>query len=314
MSEQTTPAHPSFDQVELGVGTWAWGDRYYWGYGQGYGEEDLKGAFETSLRNEICFFDTAEVYGQGKSEEFLGKFIQSSNLPVLLGSKFMPYPWRFSRSSLIRALKNSLVRLGRTRLDLYQIHLPFPPVTIETWMDSMAEAVQSGLTSAIGVSNFSAHQTQRAYDSLIQQGIRLTSNQVEYHLLNRTIEKNGTMSLCRDLGVRIIAYSPLATGLLTGKYSSEHPPRGMRGRGSNRSLLKKIQPLIALMKKIGAAHQGKTPAQVALNWTICKGTIPIPGAKNAVQAQQNAGAAGWRLTDEEIAALDEASNRVLSEK
>lgn len=138
----------------------------------------------------------------------------------------------------------------------------------------------------------------------------MASNQVEYHLLERRIEKNGLLKQCNELGIKIIAYSPLAMGILSGKYTPENLPNGVRARHYNRALLEKIQPLIKSMKKIGMNHDGKTASQVALNWVICKGALPIPGAKNANQLEQNVGATGWRLLEEEINLLDDLSDSV----
>jgi aryl-alcohol dehydrogenase-like predicted oxidoreductase len=146
-----------------------------------------------------------------------------------------------------------------------------------------------------------------AYSSLARQNIPLASNQVHYSLLNRAVEKNGTLARCKELGVRLIAYSPLEKGLLTGKYNTKNPPPGTRS-GIYVGLLNKIEPLIKVMTEIGQDHGGTSNAQVALNWVICKGALPIPGAKHEEQAQQNAGALGWRLTDDEVARLDEASD------
>jgi aryl-alcohol dehydrogenase-like predicted oxidoreductase len=149
---------------------------------------------------------------------------------------------------------------------------------------------------------------QRAYTILSKYNLPLASNQVEYHLLNRTVEKNGLLDRCIELGVRLIAYSPLAKGLLTGKYSLESPPPGMRAR-QPMGRMKALPGLIAVMTEIGKGHDGKIPSQVALNWLICKGALPIPGAKNAKQAEQNTGAKSWRLTAEEVKALDDASDK-----
>jgi aryl-alcohol dehydrogenase-like predicted oxidoreductase len=129
-------------------------------------------------------------------------------------------------------------------------------------------------------------------------------------LPNRTIEKSGTLARCKELGIRLIAYSPLEKGLLTGKYSANNLPPGSRAR-TYANLIDRIQPLLRLITQIGQDHGGKSNAQVALNWLICKGALPIPGAKNAAQAQENAGALGWRLTDAEVARLEEASDGVL---
>jgi aryl-alcohol dehydrogenase-like predicted oxidoreductase len=311
MTDDFPKNHPVLENIKLGTGTWAWGDKLYWGYGRDYNQEDLKAAFQTSLEAGITFFDTAEVYGQGVSETLLGKFAREANPSIKIASKFMPYPWRLRRGSLIRALRGSLKRLGKTTLDLYQIHQPLPPITIETWMDAMAEAYQAGMIRAIGVSNYNRDQMQQAFDCLTRQGLQLASNQVEFSLLERRPEKTGLLKQCHELGVTLIAYSPLASGVLTGKYTPENPIQGFRGMRYSRKFLTQIAPLIIELRKIGAGHAGKTPAQVALNWVMCKGALPIPGAKTGSQAEQNSGALGWELTDEEVARLDEISDRAL---
>ena len=302
--------HQVFEDLQFGIGTWAWGDRLFWGYGRSYQANDCREAFNYSLSAGITFFDTAEVYGQGQSESLLGEFLKTTSQPVKIATKFMPFPWRLSKAALMKALRNSLKRLGVEKIDLYQIHMPYPFLTVETWMDALAEAYHSGLIIAAGVSNYDRGQTQRAYDELTRQGVNLASNQVEYHLLNRKIERNGLMDLCNGLGVAIIAYSPLAQGILSGKYTPENTPPGVRGARYNRKYLAKVQPLIVELKRAGADHAGKTPAQVALNWVMCKGAIPIPGVKNLNQAEQDAGCLGWRLTEEEVHRLDEISDQV----
>jgi aryl-alcohol dehydrogenase-like predicted oxidoreductase len=151
----------------------------------------------------------------------------------------------------------------------------------------------------------------RAYSTLARHDLALASNQVHYSLLNRAAEKNGLLSRCNELGIRLIAYSPLEMGLLTGKYSPATPPPGSRSV-RYASLLPKIGPLLKLITEIGQDHGGKSNAQVALNWVICKGALPIPGAKNADQALQNAGALRWRLTDAEVGKLDEQSDKTVA--
>jgi len=226
---------------------------------------------------------------------------------VLVATKFFPLPWRWTKNSVVRALKASLERLELEKVDLYQIHWPSPLIPIETYAEGLAEIHKAGSARAVGVSNYDKNQMQRAVTVLAKYDIPLASNQVEYHLLNRSIEKNGLLARCQELGIRLIAYSPLAMGLLTGKYTPENPPPGVRG-GRYTARLQEIQPLIKLMTEIGQDLGGKSPAQVALNWLICKGALPIPGAKNTRQAEMNAGAAGWRLSAEQVAALDKASD------
>jgi len=308
-SSERIPLGPTDIEISpLGIGTWAWGDRLFWGYGKGsYTDADIEAAFTASLRAGINWFDTAEVYGRGRSEWLLGRCARSAGEPVVIATKFMPFPWRLSKGSLRRALQKSLRRLELPRVDLYQIHWPFPPRSIEVWMDALSDAVEAGLTRAVGVSNYSVEQMRRAHVALAARGVPLASNQVQYSLLHRQPEQTGLLSLCRKLNVALIAYSPLGMGLLTGKYTPDNPPPGVRGRRTSRRRLEALQSLIGLMHEIGAGHGGKTPAQVALNWVICKGAVPIPGAKNARQAQENAGALGWRLSADEMDALDKAS-------
>jgi aryl-alcohol dehydrogenase-like predicted oxidoreductase len=294
----------------LGVGAWAWGDQRFWNFGRDYNEADIRAAFDASLAAGVNFFDTAEMYGNGRSERFLGSFILNANQPVIVASKFFPFPWRLSKATLLNALRRSLERLNLRRVDLYQVHWPFPPIPVETWAEAQAEAVQQGLTRAVGVSNYSVEQMRRASAALAKRGVVLASNQVEYSLLKRDVEQNGLLKTCLELGVTLIAYSPLAQGILTGKYSPAHPLPGIRGWRHSKASLEKVQPLLRLMDETGEAHGGKSLAQVALNWTICKGTVPIPGAKNARQAQDNLGALGWRLSEAEVAALDNASEKI----
>ncbi|HMN60645.1 MAG TPA: aldo/keto reductase [Anaerolinea sp.] len=313
MSEQTSSPQNIFDGVEMGLGAWAWGDRLMWGYGRGYALGDLRAAFDSSIAAGVTFIDTAESYGQGQSETILGQLLRTVEQPVKIATKFMPFPWRLSRQALVKALKGSLQRLGLNQVQLYQVHMPLPPVNIETWMEAMLEAVQAGMTQGVGVSNYDQEKMRRAHERLMREGIPLASNQVEYSLLNRSVEKNGLLALCQDMGVKMIAYSPLCMGVLTGKYTPDNTPPGIRGGRFGKRYLERIGPLLTLMKQIGSDHAGKTPAQVAINWVMRKGALPIPGAKTLLQAEQNAGALNWRLSDEAMQKLDEMSDRVSQE-
>lgn len=291
------------DVPAVGVGTWQWGDRMYWGFGKEFTERDVWEAFEESIRAGLTFFDTAEVYGVGRSERFLGEFIRRTHAPAVVATKFMPFPTRLTGASLAKALERSLKRLGLSAVDLYQIHYPFPPIPIETWMDAMADAVGAGLVRAVGVSNYSTEQMRAAHARLARHGLHLACNQVKFSLLDRGPLHDGLLDAARDLGVTIIAWGPLAKGALSGKYSGDHRPPGMRGRRFTREMFGRLDPLLARLREIGAVR-GKTPAQVAINWCMAKGTLPIPGAKTGAQARENAGALGWMLSEEEVAALD----------
>jgi len=292
------------------VGAWAWGDRLMWGYGgSSYSDADIREAFDVSLANGTNWFDTAEIYGMGRSERFLGKFLPTTTKEVLVATKFFPFPWRMRKAALIRKLKKSLGRLQLKQVDLYQIHMPLGRWSKPEYVSALADAVNAGLTRSVGVSNFNTEKTKLANETLKAAGVPLASNQVEYSLFDRRIEKNGVLDYCLENEITVIAYSPLAKGMVTGKYGPDNPPPGPRKRMYPPKKLQRAQPLITLLQEIGATHE-KTPAQVALNWTICKGTVSIPGAKNAKQAADNLGAMGWRLTPEEVAALDETSNNL----
>jgi aryl-alcohol dehydrogenase-like predicted oxidoreductase len=177
-------------------------------------------------------------------------------------------------------------------------------------MNLVADAVEAGKVKAAGVSNYSAAQMREAHAALAKRGIPLASNQVEYSLLKRQPETNGILDACRELGITLIAYSPLAGGMLTGKYSAQNRPGGFFRRilpQYNRKALEAIQPVIALLKSIGEKYS-RSPSQVALRWLIENPVVlPIPGAKNGKQAMDNAEALKFSLTDEEVHALDQAT-------
>ena len=293
----------------LCVGTWAWGDKLFWNYGSDYGPVQLREAFEASLNAGVNFFDTAEVYGMGLSEELLGQFMKQIDLPVIIATKYGPMPWRFNGQSVADALTASLKRLQVEQVALYQVHWPFTFfMSQETLMNALADEVQRGRIAAVGVSNYSADQMREAHKILAARGVRLATNQVRYSLLSRQVETERIVDTARELGVTILAYSPLAQGLLTGKYSLENfkDPTGARRFDSrfSRQGLEKIAPVISLLRALGNKYD-RTPAQVALNWLIAQGNvIPIPGAKTAQQAKENAGALGFSLQADELAKLD----------
>ncbi|NMG06017.1 aldo/keto reductase [Brasilonema sp. UFV-L1] len=296
----------------LCIGTWAWGDKLFWNYGNNYGADELQAAFTAALEVGVTFFDSAEVYGLGLSEQFLGQFLKKTDKQVEIATKYGPFPWRFINQSVADALTDSLKRLQRERVTLYQVHWPFTFfMSQETLMNALADEVKRGRIEAVGVSNYSEQQMREAHQILAARGVPLAVNQVRYSLLTRQIETNGILKTARELGVTILAYSPLAQGLLTGKYTPEHASHLKDGRRIDprfsKAGLQKIEPVISLLRQIGEIH-GRTPAQVALNWLIAQGNIiPIAGAKTAEQVRQNAGALGWRLSDDEMKQLEEVS-------
>ncbi|UBF24151.1 aldo/keto reductase [Kovacikia minuta CCNUW1] len=296
----------------LGIGTWAWGDKLFWSYGKDYGAAQVREAFRASVDAGINFFDTAEIYGPGESERLLGQFMKEIDRPVQIATKYFPYPWRFSAQAVSDALTDSLNRLQVNKVALYQVHWPLDfLIGRQTLMNALADEVEKGRIETVGVSNYSAEQMRQAHKFLAARGIPLAVNQVRYSLLTRQIETKGILDAARELGVTLLAYSPLAQGLLTGKYTADSTPslqgaRRIDPRFSARGL-QKIAPVINALRQIGDKYQ-RTPAQVALNWLIAQGSvIPIPGAKTADQAKQNAGALGWNLTQAEVEHLEQVS-------
>lgn len=306
---QTVQIGPSGLTVPaLGIGTWSWGDSLFWSYGKDYGAEQVQAAFQTAVDAGITLFDTAEVYGLGESERLLGRFVKQTTQPVYVATKYFPLPWRWHAQSVSEALTASLARLQMSAVPLYQVHWPFDFLMNQAaLMNALADEVQKGRIGAIGVSNYSAEQMKRAHGLLASRGIPLAVNQVRYSLLTRQAESSGVVSTAKELGVVILAYSPLAQGLLTGKYRSAGETKAQGARQLdprfNGQNLEKLGPVLNALEKIGIAH-GKTMAQVALNWLVTQGNVvPIPGAKNAEQARQNAGALGWNLTADEVKLL-----------
>ena len=298
----------------LGVGAMTWGDpsgmaRFTpakLAYGGPESAADEEAAFTTAMAAGVTLFDTAAMYSGGASERRVGELAEGS--AALIATKFPPRI-RSIDGELPAALQASLTRLRRRRVDLYQHHFPTRRVDIPRLMGRMADAVEAGQVQAVGVSNYSAAQLRQAAGVLADRGIPLASNQVQYSLLHRQPETNGVLDACRELNVTLIAYQPLASGALTGKYLTGPRPRGLRRytRHFRRSTTKTVGPVVALLREIGARHD-QGPAQVALRWLIENPLVlPIPGAKNGTQAAANARALTFSLTPDEVHALDDAT-------
>jgi aryl-alcohol dehydrogenase-like predicted oxidoreductase len=314
MTERIRLGRSDLKVRRLGVGAMTWGSpsgRSRWGpaklaYGGTPGPEEERRAFEASLAAGADLFDTAAMYSGGASERRLGELAQGRS--VVIATKFPP-GWLSKAEVFPEALDQSLARLRRSTIDLYQHHFPSRRVSIPVLMGLMADAVQAGKVRAIGVSNYSAAQLRTAHAALAERGVPLASNQVEYSLLHRAPEVNGVLDACRELGIMLIAYQPLAMGVLTGKYRPGDKPRGIRryGRYYRGDGLQKVQPVVTLLREIGERHS-KAPAQVALRWLIQQeNVLPIPGAKNRRQAASNAEALSFSLVDAEVETLDQAT-------
>ncbi len=293
----------------MGLGTWAWGDRSTWGmngYDRSYDRETIRAAYQRSLEMGVSLLDTAEAYAGGESERIIGSLLEGDPAHrdrVIVATKFMPFPWKLAVTSEMRkSLRASLDRLGLPFVHLYQIHGPAGLRSPAALANALAAVHEEGLARAVGVSNYSEREVRKTHAALASRGIPLATNQIEYSLLRTMPEKNGLLAACEELGVKVLAYSPIGQGRLTGKYSASHPPPGKRNFSD--FPMEEVEPVVEELRRIGESHGGKTPAQVALNWVISKGAIPIPGAKSREQAEQNAGALGWRLSEDEVLSLD----------
>src|SRR5688500_8798931 len=275
-------------------------------YGSSHAMAEEEEALKVSLDAGVNLIDTAAMYSNGASERRVGELIRGKD--VLIATKFPPSP--FSREAIFpKALQDSLTRLERSSIDLYQHHFPSNRISIPKLMNLMADAVEAGKVKAVGVSNYSAEQMRLAHAELAKRGVPLASNQVQYSLLYRKPEVDGVLDACRELGITLIAYSPLAQGALTGKYSAETKASGLRRflPNFNRKAMEAVQPVVKLLRQIGGRY-GKSPSQVALRWLIeNENVLPIPGAKNSKQAAENVGALSFSLTQEEVERLGQAT-------
>lgn len=296
----------------VGVGTWEWGDRAFWGYGTGYGPSEVVDAFLGALEGRGRFFDTAEVYGHGASEQALGWMAARVEEPLVLATKFAPLRGRGGCRAVEGALRASLARLRRDAVDLYQVHwADRDEFVIEALMDVLAGTVRDGRVGLVGVSNFSASESLLADDALRAKGLSLTSNQVHYSLLHRAPERDGTLAACRERGATLIAYSPLEQGILTGRYGPDARPPGPRAGSAlfETSEWAHVRAVLDAMREVASAHGAKPLSQVAVNWLRAKeGVLPIVGVKSGAQAREAMGALGWSLTGDDVARLDAASD------
>jgi len=273
---------------------------------------------KASLESGVTLFDTAEIYGNGFSERTLSESLKASEFPlndVVIATKWWPF---LRRAGHIRSsIAERKAALGGLPIGLHQIHQRLSISTIASQMNAMADLVEAGAIRSVGVSNFSARAMQAAHDALAGRGIPLASNQLRYSLIDRAIETNGVLDLARRLGVTIIAYSPLAQGVLSGRFHrspdliAATPGPRRRLRPFRREALARSRPLVDKLTEVGAAH-GATTAQVALAWLITRWgetVVAIPGASRVEQARANAGSMRIELSGEEVRAIEEASDR-----
>jgi aryl-alcohol dehydrogenase-like predicted oxidoreductase len=295
----------------IGLGTWQWGARE-WGWGRQYGRADVLAAFQEALQFGINFIDTAEIYGRGRSEHLIGEAIKGHREEVVIATKV--WPWNITPGRLMRAADRSARRLNVDVIDLYQIHWPNPAVPIRSTMNAMKKLVRLGKVRTVGVSNFNLQKMKATIEAL--SPLEPASNQVKYNIIDREIEAE-LLPYTQSSNITIIAYSPLASSLLTGRYTSQSNPTSLvqaaDPRFSSRNL-SRMNSLRNTLSTIAGAHE-KTPAQTALNWLISKpNVVAIPGAKKPEHVADSAGASGWRLTEAETKELEAAASGIMFDK
>ena len=299
--------------IGLGVMQFSGGSGFFGMMFPDLSQETMNAIIKAALDGGINWFDTAEMYGLGRSERALSTALKAAGKvdgDVIVGTKWIPFLRR--ASNMRRTIHDRIRFLDGFGVDLYMIHQPWSFSSPEAEMDVMTDLVEAGLIRSVGVSNFSAQRMGRAHAALTKRGIPLAVNQVQYSLMHRKIESNGVMQAAQDLGVTIVAYSPLARGLLSGVFHRDEDSLVQRPRGRRMMLrrdLERGRPLVEALEKIAAAHNA-TAAQVALNWLVNfqgETVVAIPGASKVGQAADSAGAMRLRLMEAEMAKLDELS-------
>jgi aryl-alcohol dehydrogenase-like predicted oxidoreductase len=283
------------------------------------GIEAITSVVDTALKGGINWFDTAELYGGGRSEENLAAALGKLGVKpasVVIATKWWPL---FRRAASIGStIGTRLSKLNPYPIDLYQVHQPFSFSSVPAQMREMAKVLHAGKIRSVGVSNFNVARMEAAHGALAAEGIVLASNQMRFNLLDRSIEGSGVLASAKKLGITIIAYSPLAQGVLTGRFhedpASLQKLSRMRRMGSTLTPagLKRSEPLVNELRLIARAH-GVSPGQVALSWTVSfhgNSVVAIPGATKPGQAEQSAGSMAVRLSDKELARIDELSRAV----
>lgn len=303
----------------VGVGTWAWGNQFLWGYDPAQ-DDTLAACFRRAVDLGLTFFDTADSYGTGRyggrSESLLGDFVEA--LPpdrrerLTVATKLAPFPWRLGRRGFEAAFAASRRRL-RGHLDRVQLHWStarYAPWQEGALLEGLADLVAEGRVGSLGVSNLGPRRLRRVHEQLARRGLRLASLQVQLSLLApEALGDQGVAPVCRELGIELLAYSPLALGLLAqppgeARAALTPGPRGLLFR----RLRPRIQPLLQTMERIARAHDAQMAA-VAINWCRAHGALPLVGMRRPDQAEAAAAAATWRLEEEERRDLDRVALR-----
>ena len=284
----------------VGLGTWQFGEAG-WGWGSQLDYEEAIKIVHRALELGVNFFDTAEVYGNGKSEEILGEALSGVREQAFIATKVAP-PLRPDR--IMRSAMDSLQRLKIETIDLYQLHAPDKNVPLDRTMRAIRKLLDEGYIRQVGVSNFNLKQWQQAEEVL---GSSIISNQVQYHLLNR--QARNLLPYAHETDKIITAFSPLAQGLLSGKYGFDNVPQDLRANFGifNNDSLRRAPDILKVLNEV-AEHHVATPAQVALAWLMLDSQVMvIPGARTIEQLELNAGSSELKLTPGEAMLIEQAT-------
>ena len=300
----------------IGFGTWAWGNQLLWGYEAERDDGRLEETFRQALSSGLDLIDTADSYGtgrlDGRSEQLLGQF--AARLPAMrraqlcIATKLAPFPWRLGRRGFDQALQASRERLQGhlRRVQLHWSTARYAPWQEVQLLDGLADRVLDGTVAEVGVSNIGPKRLAWMHERLAQRGVPLRSVQVQYSLLSPEDAKADALrQLCHERKIEVLAYSPLAFGVLTLSPEAERRP----GTFLRRQLFNRLMPASRNLRTVVAAiaaTRNASMAQVALNWCRAQGTTPIPGLRTPEQARDVAAALRWSLTPEEIEQLTEA--------
>jgi aryl-alcohol dehydrogenase-like predicted oxidoreductase len=288
----------------IGLGTWQFGSTE-WGYGSDYADRGAAAIVQRALDVGITLFDTAELYGFGRSERILGRALEGRRDEAFLASKL--FPALPLAPVVLQRAHGSVRRLGVDALDLYQIHQPNPLVPLSATMPAFGRLLDEGTIRHAGVSNYTLARWQAAEQAL---GRPVVSNQVRFNLVDRR-PQHDLIPWAQANDRIVIAYSPLAQGLLSARYDEDYRPSGLIRTASpafHPENLRRAEPLLDVLREVAGSHD-VTPAQVALAWLIRRpNVVVIPGAASVAQVEVNAAAAEIELADDEDTALSEAAD------
>ena len=300
----------------IGLGCWQFA-----GSGMGYWnpppQKEIDHIVQFSLEGGINWFDTAELYGSGRSEKALSSALQNAgkkNGDVVIATKWNPI--MRTASNIARTFPAREKHLSPFEVDLFQVHLPYSLSSVEAQMNAMADLMDAKKIKSVGVSNFSERRLRRAQAALNARGYSLASNQVKYNLLDRKIKRNGILAASKELKISIIAYSPLAQGLLSGRYHQN--PQALRDlpllrRRAVGGMVEKSKELVEALGEMAETY-GVSTSQLALNWLVNyngETVVAIPGATKASHAQQNCAALNFKLKQTDMDKIEELSRQFI---